>query len=152
MRAFREVAAFVVVGVTATITHYAVAMTIYYGFDWGWSALWTNFAAFCVAFMVTYFGNALLVFPETRLGLRSFVRFLAVSLVSLTLNQLIVYGLVEVGGMPYWQALIVVLTASSCQSRTAPPSPSPSPLEKGRVSFWLRLIPSVSCLLRRETA
>lgn len=109
MNAFREAAAFVVVGVTATITHYGVAMTIYYGLDWGWSALWTNFAAFCVAFMVSYFGNAILVFPETLLGPRSFLRFLAVSLVSLTLNQVIVYGLVDVFLIPYWQALIVVL-------------------------------------------
>ena len=109
MKAFREVAAFVVVGVTATITHYAVAMTIFYGLDWGWSALWSNFAAFCVAFMVSYLGNAIWVFPETRLGPRSFVRFLAISLVSLSLNQIIVYTLMDVVGIPYWQALIAVL-------------------------------------------
>ncbi len=109
MKVIREAAAFVVVGMTATITHYAVAMTVYYGLDWGWSALWTNFAAFCVAFMVSYFGNAILVFPQTLLGPRSFVRFLAVSLVSLGLNQMIVYGLVEVLLMPYWQALFIVL-------------------------------------------
>jgi putative flippase GtrA len=84
-------------------------MTIYYGLDWGWGALWTNFAAFCVAFTVSYFGNALFVFPETRLGPRSFVRFLTVSLVSLSLNQAIVYGLVDVLVTPYWQALIIVL-------------------------------------------
>ena len=109
MKIIREAAAFGVVGVTATITHYAVAMTIYYGLDWGWSALWANFAAFCVAFMVSYFGNAIWVFPETRLGPRSFVRFLTVSLVSLSLNQGIVYVLVDILLIPYWQALIIVL-------------------------------------------
>jgi putative flippase GtrA len=109
MKLVREVGAFIVVGVASTITHYAVAMAIFYGLEMGWGALWTNFVAFCVAFMVTYFGNALFVFPETRLGPRSFFRFLAVSLLSLSLNQGIIYVLVEIQKMPYWQALIIAL-------------------------------------------
>lgn len=105
----RQVATFIVVGVSATATHFTVGLVVFYVLQVGLSALWTNFIAFCFAFLVTYFGNALLVFPETKLGPASFIRFLSVSLVSLGLNQAIVYALVERLGLPYWQALIVVL-------------------------------------------
>lgn len=109
MKALREVSAFVVVGFLATVTHYAVGVTVFYALDWGLGVLTVNFVAFSVAFLVTYFGNAIFVFPGTRLGPRSFLRFLAVSLVSLALNQGIVYVLVDLAGIPYWQALIAVL-------------------------------------------
>ena len=46
-----------------------------------------------------------------RVGRESFFRFLAVSLVSLALNQAIVHALVDIAHRPYWQALIVVLAA-----------------------------------------
>lgn len=105
----RELFAFGVVGVSATVTHFTVGLVVFYVLPLGLSALWTNFVAFCIAFLVTYFGNAILVFPETRLGPASFLRFLSVSLVSLGLNQAIVYVLVERFAVPYWQALIVVL-------------------------------------------
>jgi len=105
----RQVGAFIIVGISATVTHFTVGLLVFYVLPLGLTALWTNFVAFCVAFLVTYFGNALLVFPETRLGAASFFRFLSVSLVSLGLNQIIVYVLVERFAVPYWQALIVVL-------------------------------------------
>lgn len=105
----RQVTAFIIVGVSATVTHFTVGLVVFYVLPLNLSALWTNFIAFCIAFLVTYFGNALFVFPETRLGPASFMRFLSVSLVSLGLNQIIVYVLVERFTVPYWQALIVVL-------------------------------------------
>ncbi len=108
-RTFRELFAFFVVGVTATVTHFSVGLVLFYVLPLGLSALWANFIAFCFAYLVTYFGNAVLVFPETKLGPMSFFRFLTVSLVSLGLNQMIVYALVNVLARPYWQALIVVL-------------------------------------------
>ena len=108
-KTFREVFAFFVVGVTATVTHLCVGLLVFYVLPLGLSALWANFIAFCVAYLVTYFGNAILVFPETKLGPASFFRFLTVSLVSLSLNQVIVYALVGVLALPYWQALIVVV-------------------------------------------
>ncbi len=108
-RAMREVVAFIAVGIAATITHFSVGLAVFYVLPLGISALWANFIAFSVAFLVTYFGNALLVFPETTLGPRSFFRFLSVSLFSLGLNQGIVFVLVGPAALPYWQALIVVL-------------------------------------------
>jgi len=108
-KTFRELFAFFVVGVTATVTHFAVGLVLFYVLPLGLSALWANFIAFCLAYLVTYFGNAILVFPETKLGPASFFRFLTVSLVSLGLNQAIVYALAGVLAWPYWQALIVVL-------------------------------------------
>jgi putative flippase GtrA len=86
-----------------------VGLTVFYVLPLGLSALWANFIAFCIAYLVSYYGNAILVFPETKLGPASFFRFLTVSLVSLSLNQAIVYALVGVLAWPYWQALIVVL-------------------------------------------
>ncbi|MDX1484744.1 MAG: GtrA family protein [Alphaproteobacteria bacterium] len=108
-RTVRELFTFGIVGVAATVTHFAVGLVVYYLLPFGLSALWANFIAFSVAFLVSYFGNAILVFPETKRGLASFFRFLAVSLVSLALNQGIVHALVNIADVPYWQALIVVL-------------------------------------------
>lgn len=108
-KALREIFAFGVVGVSATVTHFTVGIVVFYVLPLGLTALWANFIAFCVAFFVTYFGNALFVFPETRLGPASFVRFLSVSLFSLGLNQGIVFVLVNLMALPYWQALIAVL-------------------------------------------
>ena len=108
-RVVREVVGFLVVGIAATATHLSVGLAAYYALPLGLSAFEANLVAFCVAYLVTYIGNARLTFPETRLGLASFVRFLTVSLGSLGLNQAIVYVLVGCAGRPYWQALIAVL-------------------------------------------
>lgn len=108
-KTFRELFAFFLVGVSATATHFLVGLMVYYLLPFGLTALWANFIAFCVAFLVTYFGNAIFVFPETKLGPASFFRFLAVSLFSLGLNQTIVYILVNILTWAYWRALIVVL-------------------------------------------
>lgn len=105
----REAAGFFAVGVAATLTHLCVGLALYYALDLGLSALAANFGAFCVAYLVSYFGNATLAFPGTRLGPASFFRFLAVSLFSLGLNQAIVFALVDLAERPYWQALAVVL-------------------------------------------
>lgn len=107
----RHVFSFIAVGATATVTHCAVGLMVFYVLPLGLTALWANFIAFSVAFLVTYFGNALVVFPETRLGPASFLRFLSVSLFSLGLNQGIVFMMVNLASRPYWFALIVVLTA-----------------------------------------
>ena len=108
-RTLHELLGFLVVGVAATLTHLGVGLVVFYGLDLGVGALAANFIAFCVAYLVSYFGNAKLTFPDTRLGPASFFRFLAVSLTSLGLNQALVFALVEVADRPYWQALIVVL-------------------------------------------
>ena len=100
---------FFAVGVAATLTHLCVGLGGFYVLDLGLGALEANFIAFCVAYLVSYLGNATLAFPHTRLGPASFFRFLAVSLASLGLNQALVYVLVDIAGRPYWQTLIVVL-------------------------------------------
>ena len=105
----REATGFLAVGVAATLTHLCVGLALYYAFDLGLSALAANLVAFCVAYLVSYFGNATLAFPGTKLGSASFFRFLAVSLSSLGLNQAIVFALVDLAGRSYWQALAVVL-------------------------------------------
>ena len=108
-KTIREAVGFFAVGVAATFTHLCVGLSIYYAFDLGLSALAANLVAFCVAYLVSYFGNATLAFPDTRLGPASFFRFLAVSLVSLGFNQALVFSLVDLVGRPYWQALAAVL-------------------------------------------
>ena len=105
----REATGFLAVGVAATLTHLCVGLALYYALDLGLSALAVNLVAFCVAYLVSYFGNATLAFPGTKLGSASFFRFLAVSLSSLGLNQAIVFALVDLAGRSYWQALVVVL-------------------------------------------
>lgn len=105
----REILGFLVVGIAATLTHLGVGLLAFYVLPLGLSALQANLLAFCVAYLVSYFGNSSLAFPETRRGLASFCRFLIVSLISLSLNQGIVFALVEIVKRPYWQALIVVL-------------------------------------------
>lgn len=107
----REAAGFLAVGVAATLTHLCVGLSLYYAFELGLSALAANLAAFSIAYLVSYFGNATLAFPETRLGPASFFRFLSVSLASLALNQALVFALVDLAGRPYWQALAAVLIA-----------------------------------------
>jgi len=107
-KAFREVVSFIAVGIAATLTHYIVGVVTFYLLPLGLSALWANFIAFGVAFFVTYFGNAIFVFPETRLGPASFLRFLSISVMSLALNQSMVYVLVELLDIEYWKALIPV--------------------------------------------
>ena len=108
-RTVREAAGFFAVGVAATLTHLCVGLGLYYALDLGLSALAANLAAFGVAYLVSYIGNATLAFPGTRLGPASFFRFLAVSLSSLVLNQTIVFAVVDLDGRPYWLALAVVL-------------------------------------------
>ena len=68
----REAAGFFAVGVAATLTHLCVGLALYYAVDLGLSALAANLAAFCVAYLVSYFGNATLAFPGTKLGPASF--------------------------------------------------------------------------------
>ncbi len=108
-KTLRELFAFIVVGIAATVTHFAVGLTLFYALPLGISALWANFMAFCVAYLVSYFGNAILVFPDTKLGPSSFFRFLTVSLASLGLNQAIIYVFTGILAWPYWQAMIVAL-------------------------------------------
>ena len=108
-KTLQEAAGFLAVGIAATLTHLCVGLALHYALDPGLSALAANFVAFCVAYLVSYFGNATLAFPDTRIGPASFFRFLAVSLASLGLNQALVFVLVDLAGRPYWLALAVVL-------------------------------------------
>ena len=108
-RTVREAAGFLAVGIAATLTHLCVGLALHYALDPGLSALAANLVAFCVAYLVSYFGNATLAFPDTRIGPASFFRFLAVSLASLGLNQTLVFALVDLAGRPYWLALACVL-------------------------------------------
>ncbi len=105
----REAAGFLAAGIAATLTHLCVGLALHYALDPGLSALAANLVAFCVAYLVSYFGNATLAFPDTRIGPASFFRFLAVSLASLGLNQTLVFALVDLAGRPYWLALPCVL-------------------------------------------
>ena len=108
-RTVHQALAFLAVGVAATLVHLCVGLAAYYALDLGISAFAANLMAFCVAYLVSYFGNAKLAFPDTRIGPTSFLRFLAVSLASLGLNQAIVLALVGIAGRPYWQALSIIL-------------------------------------------
>jgi len=97
------------VGVAATMTHVAVALTLHEGV--GLTALTANFLAFATAVMVSYLGNHRWTFSRQGQHDRYLPRFVIVALTSMILNQLIVYGLVDLGRWSYRMALMVVVFA-----------------------------------------
>ena len=106
-RAWGEVARFAVVGLGATLIHVLVALGGQRFLDL--APLLANFLAYGSAVSFSYMGNALWTFRGQGPGAPTALRFLAVSLLGLALNQGIVHITVNMLGWPFAGALAVVV-------------------------------------------
>lgn len=104
----RQGATFAVVGALATATHLITALAARKGL--AASPMAANFAGYAAALGVSYLGNARWTFAQPALHGAQFVRFLAVSLAGLGLNQAITWLLAVRLGLPFWVALGAVVT------------------------------------------
>lgn len=105
--AWLEVTRFSVVGLGATLIHVVVALGLQHLLDL--SPLLANFLAYGSAVSFSYMGNALWTFRGQGRGAPTALRFLAVSLLGLALNQGIVHITVNMLGWPFAGALAVVV-------------------------------------------
>ena len=100
---------FAIIGGATTITHIIVALWL--NEILGLTALTANFLAFATAVMVSYLGNHRWTFSRQGQHDRYLPRFVIVALTGMILNQLIVYGLVDLGRWSYRMALVIVVFA-----------------------------------------
>jgi putative flippase GtrA len=107
LRLVREGAVFGAVGVAATLTHVLIALALE-GLA-GLEALLANLIGYTCGIGVSYFGHARLTFGAPSRNAAQFVRFLAVTLFGLGLNQLIVWACVHRLEWPFWMALVAVV-------------------------------------------
>ncbi|HSF95384.1 MAG TPA: GtrA family protein [Thermohalobaculum sp.] len=107
MTARRQVTSFGLVGVLATATHAAVGLTLHDGL--GINPLPANLVAFLCALCLSFLGQTRLTFPDRKADTGAFLRFTAVSLLGLGLNQAIVWLVTSVLDRPYWLALATII-------------------------------------------
>lgn len=98
---------FALIGLAATAVHVAIAFAVREAIDA--TALQANFAGYCAAVSVSYFGNARWTFRSDGLRAAQFVRFLVLSVSGLIANEAIIYLLVERLGWPFGGGLVVVV-------------------------------------------
>jgi putative flippase GtrA len=98
---------FGVVGGGATFVHVLAALT-YNGLA-GVTPLWANFFAFLTAAIVSYAGNWFWTFNGVSRHFHAFPRFALLALTCFALNQLIVFGVVQLLGQPLWLAMVPVV-------------------------------------------
>lgn len=107
MQTVRQISRFGMVGLAATAVHVAVGLGLNSGT--GLAPLWANLAAFCCALGVSFVGQTRLTFPDRPADGRAFLRFAAVALSGLGLNQVIVWLVTALVGGPYWLALAIIV-------------------------------------------
>lgn len=103
----RQLAKFAAVGGGATVVHVTSAL-VFHSYV-GIAPLTANFYAFLVASAVSYWGNWLWTFDKASHHHFSAPRFAAVSLTCFSVNQLIVYGVVNLLRQPLWVAMFPVV-------------------------------------------
>ena len=101
-----QVPLFAVVGVAATLTHVAAALTARELA--GLAPLQANLVGYLMAVGVSYLGNARLTFRRRALHGPQFMRFIVVSLLGLGVTQGLTWLLVQQLGWPFWAGLCVV--------------------------------------------
>ena len=101
-----QVPLFAVVGVAATLTHVASALTARELA--GLPPLKANLVGYLLAVGVSYLGNARLTFRRRALHGPQFMRFVVVSLLGLCVTQSLTWLLVQRLGWPFWAGLGVV--------------------------------------------
>lgn len=102
-----QIGRFGLVGIAATITHYAVLTGLVELLEWP-AAVATG-AAFLVALNVTYLGQAAWVFPGSERSRGQTIRFIATAVGGLVLNVAIMALLADVAGWPYQAAFAVAV-------------------------------------------
>jgi putative flippase GtrA len=105
----RQFSRFGLIGVISTVVHVVVGLAL--NELAGMNAFWANLVAFCCALGVSYLGQTRLTFPESTADGPAFTRFVAVTIVGLTLNQVIVWVTTSFFGGPYRLALAIVVIA-----------------------------------------
>ena len=108
MLLIKQLSRFGVVGVVATVVHAVVGLGLHNGL--GVAPLIANLFGFCCALCVSFFGQTRLTFPSATANLGAFMRFVAVALTGLTLNQLLVWIVTGLLAQPYWLALAIIIS------------------------------------------
>jgi len=107
---------FVLVGVSAALTHMAVFTLALHLFPPLWPEL-ANLAGFLVAFLVSFVGHRRLSFQDAGTSLmQSFVRFAATAVAGFMTNEAVFIVLFRVLGLPSWIALICGIVLSALQT------------------------------------
>ena len=107
MQTVRQISRFGFVGVIATAVHVGVGLGLHEGADM--RPFWANLIAFCCALGVSFFGQTRLTFPDSSAGGAAFVRFAAVAVSGLGLNQSIVWVVTSLFASSYWLALVIII-------------------------------------------
>ena len=102
-----DICRFIIVGGLATAVHFVTALSLHHFI--ALAPLWANFAAFCVAFCVTYIGNYFWSFESSANHLSASLKSLAVSVTGLCVSQLIVWVLTEKAQCPFYLTLFAAL-------------------------------------------
>ncbi len=98
---------FVVVGGAATVTHTALALLAQRSL--GFPPLAANLVGYISAVLVSYVCNARLTFQRPLMLPVQIVRFLALSVTALALNEALVYVFTGPLGLPFYVALVPVV-------------------------------------------
>lgn len=109
MRVLGQISRFGLVGVAATVVHVAMGLTLHNGL--GIAAIWANLVAFGCALAASFAGQTQLTFPHATADAPAFLRFAAVAVTGLGLNQAIVWAVVSAFGGPYWLALAIIVAS-----------------------------------------
>lgn len=105
--AMRSLITFGFAGGFVTLVHIAVGLFLHNVL--GISAFNANLMAFCVGFFLSYYMHRTYTFRSKAKVSRSMPRFFVIAAISLVLNQLSVYGVVNIAGQPYYLALATMI-------------------------------------------
>ncbi len=101
-----EAVIFAGVGVTATVTHYVVALLMVESV--ALSVYWANIVAYCCAVFVSFFGHSMITFKKA-LSLKRAITFLVASLSALGLSELLLWVLQSVATLGHRVEFLVVV-------------------------------------------
>jgi putative flippase GtrA len=105
----RQLIRFAGVGGLATVLHVAVALLVQHALPV--SAQAANFAGFCAAVTLSYFGHARFTFQVGAQSGGQFLRFVATSLLGLATSSSTVWLITTKLGFSFWVAMVVVAAA-----------------------------------------
>lgn len=102
----RQLLVFGIIGVSATLTHYVVALLThnYLGFN----LYIANLSGYCTAVAISYFGHGRLTFRR-ELNWLVFSRFVLVSLTTLGLSEILLWGLESQFSLHHTLSLAIVV-------------------------------------------
>jgi len=109
----REVFYFGLVGITATATHYLVAISLVALAELG--ILTANFLAYCSAVGVSYVGHTKITF-QTNISSKSLLKFCVVSLAALAMSQGLLAGLSALNWFDYKINMLFTVAFVPCVS------------------------------------